>query len=379
MRRLRSSILNVALIGLLLAVCISAQAGVVSLTVTSEGIGPGSSSNVVFRGCAVKFTYIASDCDEHDSDCCWDDLTFPVWPEECPLPTKVNDTIYMGECTITCDWTGPKDFVFKADDQVHCTNQENDDLATQTITITGVEVDSIVVQNAPWIGLPNAPVCPCPEGTVGLTAVTNPVGYEHLISWSGGGVPETGTGAFFQTYWTTPGTKTVRAGCGDDAQTMDIEVAEPFYDASFLDLTGPVGGTTAVKYQVTTRCVAHGMPGLETRHTANDPWTDDDVIALGERCTTNLPDENGITSYMYPLLLWQTIERVTDGNGVEHNLDKVGDYLLRGTTDMTPCTSQQTVTDIQPAQVGVKNLTVESADPEGVVFWTGEEETTIPI
>ena len=46
---------------------------------------------------------------------------------------------------------------------------------------------------------------------------------------------------------------------------------------------------------------------------------------------------------------------------------------------MAPCTSQQTVTDIQPAQVGVKNLTVESADPEGVVFWTGEEETTIPI
>lgn len=382
MKRLRSTIYWVALAFLLHALgCSSCSAaGTVSLAAWTEAVGEGSPGPYVCKGCDVKIVVYAYDCDEYDCTCCADDLTFPDWPLTEDPPSKAGG-VYREEYVINVTWSGPQDFVFRADDQVACPAPyiEDDDPGEYTLTITGVEVDSIVVQNAPWLYPPNAPVCPCQEGgTVDLTAVTDPIGYEHLIPWSGGGVPETATGAVFRTYWTTPGLKTVRAGCGDDAQTMDIEVAEPFYDASFLDLTGPVGGTTAVKYQVRTRCVAHDMPHLETRHTASDPWTDD-VIALGETCTTNLPDENGITTYMYPLLLWQTIDRVTDGNGVEHNLDKVGDYLLRGTTDMTPCTSQQTVADIQPAQVGVKNLTVKSTLPEGVVFWTGEEGTTIPI
>ncbi len=376
MSRLRSSIYYVLLISLLLAACSSAQAGTVSLDIDVQPavLGPDGAYYIT-KGCTVTFVYSAADCDEYDSICCWDDLSFTL-PVGFPLPTKVGGSIYRGEHTVICDSPDPTEFVFSADDTLACNNQENDDPASRTITIKTYELENISVEYAPWMMDPNAPICPCPSGEVTFTTSTIPAGYAHLIPWTGGGVPETGTGASFVTYWTTSGTKTVTAGCGPNARTATVTVAAPYYETGFVDLTEPAGGNTALEYQVKTRCMSNSAPVLYTRRTAAEEWGL--VPSQWQECSRGT-DVDGVYTISYPFNMWSTIKREVGGDDKLHNLDKVDEYMLRGETQITPCTTGQAITDTQTDEVDVHNLTVESVSPEGVVYWNADEGTPVPI
>lgn len=361
MTKLRSSLCCIAV--LVLGLSAACSAGVVSIDATAP--------EYVMRGCQFTITVDASDCDEYDCLCCSDELIFPDWTlDDLPRPERAG-SVYHREYTLTCTWTGPRSFTFRADDLHSCPppyEAEDDDEGVDTITITGVEIAAVSILDAPVV------ICPCPKGNVTFTAITNPPGYEHLIGWSGGGVPETGTGGEFSTYWETAGAKTVSAGCNPEHQ-IQVDVAEPYYQASFIDIPQPVGGTESAKFQLRTRCVTANGLEVEARHTALDPWRP--LTVLSEVCVTQ-PDGNGISTITYPLVMWDTINRVLDGS-VYHNLDRNDPHELQARALLSVCPYAQQFEHIQAGGGTVKNLTIESTDPEGVVFWTGEEGTTVPI
>ena len=66
----------------------------------------------------------------------------------------------------------------------------------------------------------------CDGEYVLFAALTDPVGEESNISWSGGGTPATGTGATFYTKWTTgsTGTKIVTATYCNDSKSESVNV-----------------------------------------------------------------------------------------------------------------------------------------------------------
>ena len=96
-----------------------------------------------------------------------------------------------------------------------------------TVTVIGVEIKSPKEGNA-FVK----------DGTVIFEAVTNPKGCEELIKWSGGGVPEIGTGAKFTTSFSTTGTKTVTA----NNVSINIKIVEFDQSHESIDVAYVWGG-----------------------------------------------------------------------------------------------------------------------------------------
>jgi hypothetical protein len=96
----------------------------------------------------------------------------------------------------------------------------------------------------------------CVDCLVNFTVITNPAGYEYLVSWAASG-GATGGGKDWATNWNTPGTKTVTASCGDSNASKNVDIVEV---ASVT--TVPEGVTSAcascdVTFKVTTNPPGH--------------------------------------------------------------------------------------------------------------------------
>ncbi len=78
----------------------------------------------------------------------------------------------------------------------------------------------------------------CINCYVTFTAITDPTGYENLVTWSGGGSPSTGSGTTFRTRWMESGNKTVTASIGAANESKEVRIACPvnFHQTSWADV-----------------------------------------------------------------------------------------------------------------------------------------------
>ncbi len=359
--RLRSSIYWVALIALLLAANLSAQAGWVALNVDVEGTGTCSEGLEVCKGSTVRIIATASDCDQQgDCGCCWDDLTF-TWPPELPAPTRQPNGSYRMESIITCDWSGERTFSFSADDQAHCPPAENDFPGTQTVKITPIELINVTGPSDPVV------VCPSPA-YIDFEATTTGGRGAQFLTWTGG---ENGTvwplnGLKYSAVFSAPGVYEVTAKlCGTEVgKSVQVVVQDPICEMTFLGPTGTIGGMTPIRIQVrtTTGCATlhGGESGLLIQ--AEDPteptgWHS--FITMHEAGTSS--SENGIDTEIYRLLYdWDTTPL------------KNGPISLRASANFDVGSQMIPVTVTQ--SVEVRNLSFTSADPEGVVVWKDDGE-----
>jgi hypothetical protein len=137
-------------------------------------------------------------------------LTMPA--VACP-PGDCDDCETWNPETETCDWDCTAD---QCCDGGSCV----DDCPTGECCDEGncepMEMDSLTSNKA----------SACIGCDITFTATTDPTGYEDDVEWSGGGEPETGSGATFTTHWDTSGTKTVTAVLCDSSESKQVTIVK---------------------------------------------------------------------------------------------------------------------------------------------------------
>lgn len=116
--------------------------------------------------------------------------------------------------------------------------------AGKTVTVVGI-ASVTSDKNAAGVG-----------SDIVFTVTTNPAGHEGLVSWSGGGTPDTQTGgATFTTQWGGAGSKTVTATCGTSNGNKDVTIVSI---ASVTSDKDDAEVNSNVVFTVTTNPTGHG-------------------------------------------------------------------------------------------------------------------------
>ena len=355
MTNVRYGICFFSLIALLAAACSPAfSVGVVEVHVKAVDPVTGDTVSVVCKDCQVKLIATASDCDERDSTCCPDRLTFDPWPIGSP-PTRQGDGTYYGEEIITCDWTDRQSFTFGADDEDACTGCEDDDPGKCTLTLTGVEVTEII-----------GPEFVCPGEWAYFWAKTIPEHHGALLKWSGGGEPAEGSGIDFQTRWNTPGMHTVTVKCGEQSKTFTTEVYSPVHEVTFLEPVGTVGGKTPIRIEVKTRCASTSHSNMRITWRKASGGEETQLLPVWRK-SRSVEDDQGIVTEVYGAGPWDTTHYLLNDA-----------YIINAHVDffVEPGISTEVVVE---QEVNVKNLSIDSASPEGIIVWKGEEGETATV
>ncbi len=177
--------------------------------------------------------------------------------------TRCNDCEHTQyPMSVQCKWTssGVKSVTLSVDDEARFGDEspvdsDDDPVDLGPISVTVVEAASISSQNIAGV-----------DRDFTLDGETNPAGYYSLLSWSGGGIPSTGSGQHFTTKWNQPGPHTVTLRCGTSTVEKSVKVIggdyttdpstgelryyngalvnDPYYDAKLSAMAGQPQDTT---------------------------------------------------------------------------------------------------------------------------------------